>query len=253
VTSKNILLILALMALSYGSFAFDHQHTKWNALLAKNLTVNGHQSLFNYANVAKDSSQLQEYTKLLSEVTKDEFDAFNQDQQLAFLINAYNAFTVQLIVKNYPVKSIKDLGSIFRSPWKKKFFKLFGNKTHLDGIEHDMIRKWYKEPRIHFAVVCASLGCPPLATKAFTASNLDGLLEQQAINFITDPHENAIKGKRLYLSKIFKWYGDDFESKTSDFKKFVALRITKDTIIRQKIVNGDLPIYWNDYNWELNE
>lgn len=252
ILSKRFLLALALIFLSQLSFGFDHNHSKWEKILEKNLHVSGHQSLINYKNIANSPKELNLYTQELTEVTKEQFDSFNKKQQLAFLINAYNAFTVQFIVKNYPVESIKDLGSLFRSPWKKRFFKLFGKKTHLDNVEHDMIRKWFQEPRIHFAVVCASLGCPPLALKPFTEDNLEILLEKQSRNFIQDPKENFIRNGRIYLSKIFKWYGDDFETDQGNFLSFVAQRITKDKETQKRIINGDIPTSWNNYDWKLN-
>jgi len=239
--------------LSSTVFAFDHNHTQWSNTLNKFLKIQGSQTLFKYKELINDRSEFDSYIQNITSVKKSEYDSFNRDQRLSFLINSYNALTVKFIADNYPVKSIKDLGSLFRSPWKKKFFKFFGKKTHLDNIEHDMIREWFAEPRIHFAVVCASLGCPPLATKAFTEDNLEVLLEKQALNFLKDTQENELRNGKLYLSKIFKWYGDDFNDHYGGYKKFVAPRISKDEKIQKLIINGDIPSIWNDYNWQLNE
>ncbi|OIQ17892.1 MAG: hypothetical protein BM556_10730 [Bacteriovorax sp. MedPE-SWde] len=249
----KLLLAISLFLMSYMSFAFDHTHVTWNRILDNHLSFKGPQSLFNYKKLKANQRDFYNYLSEISAVSKEEFDKFSQDQQLAFLINAYNAFTVKLIVDNYPLKSIKDLGGLFKSPWKKKFFKLFGKKAHLDRLEHKMIREWYSEPRIHFAVVCASLGCPPLAKKAFTAKNLETLLEEQSLSFINDKTKNSISNGKLRISKIFKWYGDDFEGVYGSYLDFIAERITKDRSIQKKISNGEISTSWNDYDWNLNE
>lgn len=248
---RNILLILTIF-MTNQAMAFDHQYSHWNLILKKYLRVEAKQTLFNYQELSKNPKILNDTLREFSELKKEEFDQFTKPQRLAFLINSYNAFTIKLILNHYPVDSIKDIGSFFSSPWKKRFFTLFGKKTHLDQIEHDYIRKNFDEPRIHFAVVCASLGCPPLATQAYTDKNLDKLLEEQAILFITDQNENRLTKKRLYLSKIFKWYGDDFKNKYQSYLHFVAKRIVQDKSIQQRIISGDIPSSWNNYDWKLN-
>ena len=242
-----------LILFSMATMAFDHTHSKWNKVLNDHIKTQGHQTLFQYKDLLKDPTLFNQYILEITSVSKDQYDLFTQKQKLAFLINCYNALTVKLIIDNYPVKSIKDLGSFFRSPWTKRFFTFFGEHTHLDNIEHDMIRKWFDEPRIHFAVVCASLGCPTLAKDAFTESNLEDLLEKQSLNFLNDKNENRIENGKLYLSKIFKWYGDDFEKKYGDFRRFIAPRMTNDPNIQKRIINKDMPTRWNDYDWNLNE
>jgi hypothetical protein len=146
---------------------FDHEHATWNLLVKNNVhwDLKRTASQVNYAGFQNTQDFLGRYLFTLSSVTRAEFDAFSRDQQLAFLINAYNAFTVELILTEYPdVSSIKDLGSLFSLPWKKKFFNLLGESQSLDGIEQDLIRGSgrYNEPLIHFAVNCASIGCPAL-------------------------------------------------------------------------------------------
>ena len=194
---------------------FDQSHQTWTFFLQKFVRINGPASTIDYKAIKNDSKDLQEYIKSLEGVSQDGFSGFSQHERLAFLINAYNAFTVKLIVDHYPVKSIKDIGerSISNptgSPWKTKFFNLLGEKRHLDNIEHDMIRKQFNEPRIHFAVNCASVGCPALRNEAFIASQLDKQLEDAALDFISDKNRNRYnpETKQLELSSIFKWYGD---------------------------------------------
>ena len=138
------------------------------------------------------------------------------DQQLAFLINAYNAFTIQLIIQNIDAfnsgeaQSIRDLGSFFKSPWEQSFFKLLGKQRTLDWLEHEKIRVDFNEPRIHFALVCAAVSCPKLRSEAYQANQLDEQLENQTRLFLSDRDKNGVDEAGIYLSKIFKWYGDDF-------------------------------------------
>ena len=137
------------------ALAFDHAHRGWSEIVKGSVTWTNSASTVNYKYLKSNLISLDKYLKELSEVKSSEFEQWNRDQQLAFLINAYNAWTVKLILENYPVKSIKDIGGIFSSPWKQKFIKLFDKEISLDWIEHEKIRPTYKEPRIHFALVCA--------------------------------------------------------------------------------------------------
>lgn len=237
VNMKGLLLFL----ISLNLYAFDHGHTDFQKLLDKNLKIEKKQSLINYLAIKKSPALLERYLKELSSVKIEDYNSWNRQQQLAFLINSYNAFTIKLIIENYPVESIKDIGTFFQSPWNKTFFTLLEKKRSLDWIEHKKIRKEFNEPRIHFAVVCASISCPNLQSKVFVAKELDKQLEAAAIFFINDREKNAVIGKKLYLSKIFKWYGADFQ----DMKLFVKRRISEN-------VNTD-KIEWLDYDWSLNE
>jgi len=234
---------------------FDHTHQAWTILLQNHVRLNGPASTVDYKLLKNDSEELQKYLGTLEAVAQSEFNRFSESEKLAFLINAYNAFTVKLIVDHYPVKSIKDIGSVFSSPWKKKFFRLFGEERHLDNIEHDMIRKSFNEPRIHFAVVCASIGCPALRNEAFVAANIEKQLEAAAQNFLTDKSRNRYlpESKKLELSSIFKWYGSDFPKKYGSLESFLAPRLTSNpehqSIIREK----KAVVSYLDYDWSLNE
>jgi hypothetical protein len=202
-------------------------------------TISKRQTYVDYKKVKRLRIQLAKYLDILAAVDKQAYEQFSQQQKLAYLINLYNAFTIDLVARNYPVKSIKKIGPWYSTPWKMKFIKFQGEKVSLDYIEHDIIRTKFKEPRIHFAVNCASIGCPSLAIDAFTGDKLDAQLEQVAINFITNRNKNYLQGNTLYLSKIFDWYGGDF----GDVKKFVGKYI--------KLPNK-LEIEYNDYDWKLN-
>ena len=235
--------------------AFDQTHSQWDAFLKQYVVVHGHESRVNYGKIKTDRKRLDEYLKSLEQMKKVDFDRLNEAQKLAFLINAYNAFTVALIVDHYPVNSIKDLGSFLTSPWKIKFFTLFGEKLYLDNIEHDMLRKWFTEPRIHFALVCASKGCPALRNEAFTGDLLDKQLEQAALNFLSDEKKNryASDAKRLELSSIFKWYGEDFQKKFGSVEVFIAPRITPNPESQNAIRGMKASISYLDYDWSLND
>ncbi len=237
------------------SFAFDHAHQKFDQILKTHVKIKDGQSTFNYKKLKGSDSSFSSYLKDLSKVSKSEYHQFTKDQQLAFLINAYNAFTIKLIIDHYPVKSIKDIGGFFKKPWSIKFFKLFGDDFTLDKVEHGTIRKKFKESRIHFAVNCASIGCPSIYKKAFIAEKLKEQLSEISKTFLTNPHKNKILlgSKKIYLSKIFKWYGGDFEKHNKSVKHFIAqtLNYTKDQT--SHIISSDVSVTYLDYNWDLNE
>ena len=272
---KKLFILIALLAapLTNALAQFDHSHKAWDALLKKNVVVvqGGKTSQARYAGFKQEEAALKAYTESLSKVTEAEFKAFSKTQQMVFLINAYNALTVQLILTKYPdLKSIKDLGGAFSSPWKQKFFKLMGNDSTLDQIEHDMLRKKgvYDEPRVHYAVNCASIGCPALREEAFTADKLDAQLEEQARRFLSDRSRNRYNAQNesLEVSKIFDWFKEDWQSgykgigkdqspvtsREQFFGKYAALLSDKPD--EQKLISeGKVSIRFLDYDWNLND
>ncbi len=235
--------------------AFDQTHAQWSSVLKSSVVQKGLATQVNYKAIKANPVIFEAYLSSLSAVTDAEFLTFTENQKLAFLINGYNAFTVKLIVDNYPVKSIRDLGSVFSSAWKKKFFKLFGLDRNLDNVEHDMIRKSFNEPRIHFAVVCASVGCPALRVEAYQASRLEAQLESAAHDFLSDTTRNRFlsDSKKLEISSIFKWYGDDFVKKFGSLEAFLADRFTTNESDRILIRARKVPVRFLDYDWSLNE
>ena len=242
-------LLLAFLLYSGFSFAqgFDHSHAAWTGLLRKHVVVleGGKVSQVRYAEFAKDRPALTAYLESLSKVRQEEFNAWNKPQRMAFLINAYNAFTVELILANYPVKSIKDIGNdVFSNRWKKKFFKLFGQDSYLDQIEHEMLRKpgAYNEPRIHFAVNCASIGCPMLREEAFVPERLEAQLEEQAKRFLSDRTRNRFADGRLEVSKIFDWFKQDFEPRDKFFARYAA-----------QLGGVSEKVSFLEYDWSLND
>ncbi|WP_296311240.1 DUF547 domain-containing protein [Winogradskyella sp. UBA3174] len=213
--------------------AFDH--SSFNDLLKKHVSLYGN---VDYSSFKSDSKVLQSYITLLK--TYQPNDTWSKSDKLAYWINSYNALTIDLILRNYPTESIKDI----KDPWDQRLWK-FGDKwQNLNDIEHEILRKM-NEPRIHFAIVCASISCPKLQNKAFTASNLEEQLTNATKEFITDKTKNELSKDYIKLSKIFKWFKKDFEQNGSliDFLNQYA-----DISISSKAKKSFM-----DYNWDLND
>lgn len=223
--------------------SFDHNHTAWDELLKKHVQS----GLVSYKGFIQDKKNLQLYLDSLSKVQESEYAKFTKEQKLSFLINAYNAFTVQLILDHYPLSSIRKIGFLPGAAWKKDFFTLFGKKQNLDWIEHSKLRVDFDEPRIHFAIVCASIGCPVLTSEAYIPGKLNSQLQSSMENFLQDKTKNfydPVK-KVLYLSSIFNWFQKDF-TKNGSLVDFV-----KPTMKQE--IPADVKIEYTDYNWNLNE
>jgi len=251
----GLFLALVLFSGSVLAQTFDHSHRAWDHLLKKRvvLIAGGTASQLRYDGMAQDGPALKAYLGSLSGVKEEEFTSWNKPQRMAFLINAYNAFTVELILENYPVKSIKDIGGVFDDRWKRKFFSLFGRPASLDQIEQDMLRKpgTYDEPRVHFALNCASVGCPMLREEAYFAERLDRQLEEQAERFLSDRSRNRYAGGRLEVSKIFDWYKEDFAPRERFFARYAKL-LADDPAAQKLIAEGKARFYFLDYDWTLN-
>jgi len=240
-------LILAGLMLSGAAQAFDHQ--AWNGLLKKHVVVleDGKASQFRYGSVERKA--LHSYLSSLSKVGEKEFKAWPRQERMAFLINAYNAFAVEKVLTRYPdIRSIWDFGKIFGNPFKDEFFTLFGRKFSLDRIEHDTLRKEYRDPRIHYAVNCASVGCPMLREEAYVAARLEQQLEEQAVRFLSDRSRNRYREGKLEVSQIFDWFKEDFEPRAAYFARYAKLL---------GVPGGahipDLPLSFLDYDWALND
>ncbi|WP_305414238.1 DUF547 domain-containing protein [Alteromonas stellipolaris] len=235
---------------------------------SQGISSKGTSTQVNYAGFKSSQTELAAYLKSLSTVSQDTFDRWDKNTQLAFLINAYNAYTIDLILTRYPdLTSIRDIGGFFSSPWKQEFAVLLGKKRSLDDIEHGLIREKgvYNEPRIHFAVNCASIGCPALREEAYVGAKLDEQLEQQTVRFLSDNSRNYYDGNTLHISKIFSWYKEDFEMKwrdSSSLNGFLAhygsalsfndgKSLDNDDI--KAIMSGNSEIEFLDYNWALND
>jgi hypothetical protein len=245
-------LILATVCLASGpalAQGFDASHAAWDALVRKHVVVlpGGHASQVRYDGFAADRKDLKAYLDALSGVSRAQFDGWSRDERKAFLINAYNAFTVEKILTRWPdIRSIWDFGKIFGNPFKDDFFRLLGGPMTLDGIEHGMLRKRgaYDDPRVHFAVNCASVGCPMLREEAYVAAKLDAQLDEQATRFLSDRTRNRFRDGRLEVSKIFDWFAEDFEPRAKFFTRY-----------REALgyPGGEVPVEFLDYDWSLND
>lgn len=245
---------------------FDHSHVDWTQLLKRHVVLlnDGKASQVRYAGMALDRAPLKRYLQSLSLVEQSAFETWPSSQQQAFLINAYNAFTVELILSRYPdLKSIKDIGSVFSSPWKLQWITLLGRKLSLDEIEHGLLRKpgAYDEPRVHFAVNCASVGCPMLREEAYVANRLEFQLSQQTQRFMSDRSRNRWNNPaaRLELSKIFDWYGKDFRQGHKGIASLEAFAASHADLLadapadRAQLRSRRFDIAFLDYDWSLND
>jgi uncharacterized protein DUF547 len=230
----------------YKSTSNPITHEIWDSLLQKHVTEEGQ---VDYQGIIQDSLKFNSYISLLKN-NHPNTSNWSKDEQLAYWINAYNAFTVQLIVDNYPVKSIKDIKNgipFVNTVWDIKFINIEGATYDLNNIEHGIIRENFKEPRIHFAVNCASVSCPRLRNEAFSAAKLDSQLADNARYFLANPLKNDFSNPdNLKLSKILKWYGGDFKGKKyGGVKGFIKKYGPQHS--------EDANIEYLDYDWNLNE
>lgn len=243
--SLNLIGLLFLLLLSPLAQA-DVSHAIFDGLLKKHVDEKG---MVDYKGLKKDEKDLKRYLDLLSKNAPQ--SNWSKDEQLAFWINAYNAYTLQLVLEHYPVKSIKDIGSSIKipfvnTPWDIKFITIGGKKYDLNNIEHGIIRKQFNDPRIHFALVCAAMSCPPLRAEAYTGAQLDKQLDDQGRRFLNDPSKNVVSGQKASLSKILDWYGMDFRKNGQSVESWVNRYAS--TKLAPKA-----SISYMTYNWDLNE
>ena len=217
-------------------------HKEWHRLLRTHVDKNGKA---NYRGFYSDGDKLDRY--LASLTLRYPGANWSNNERLAYWINAYNAFTIQLINKHYPIKSIKDIKDglpMIDSPWDIKFFKIGKVTFDLNTIEHEILRKQFNDSRIHFAINCASKSCPKLRNEAFVADHIDRQLEEQSIDFLSDTTKNIITVNETKLSKIFDWFESDFNQQGS-VKTFIKSKIPN--------FNTSNRIRYLNYDWSLNE
>lgn len=248
---KHILLsVAALLILGSPFFYQDNalaQEVIDNSIYADLLKKYVKNGVVDYRGFKQEEVKLDKYLTILAQVKPDQLP---RDEQFAFYINLYNAWTVKLILTEYPgVESIKDLGSILKSPWKKKIARLKGEVITLDDIEHSILRPRFKDPRVHFAVNCASKGCPPLRSEPYLGSTLDQQLNNSTATFLNDPLQNYLKEGELYVSKIFKLFNDDFNNGVYNFFLKYARSDLKKELHK---LGGNIKIQYLDYDWSLN-
>lgn len=227
-------------------------HSQWQRLLDNYLDAEHASGVnrFNYAAVSQaDTQALQNYIQTLQSIDPRQL---NRNEQKAYWINLYNAHTVQLVLDAYPVKSIlKVQGGIFsRGPWNKKTLDIAGQKLSLNDIEHRILRPIWQDSRIHFAVNCASIGCPNLLPQVFTAATTEQLLEQAARQYLAHPRGLALADSSLRLSKIFDWYQSDFGSNETLMLRSLQRYVAADIAKRLENFSGDIEYH---YDWDLNQ
>jgi hypothetical protein len=239
-------LAAALLAAAPVRVALDQSHQHWTAQLHR--FVHGGQ--VDYAGWKNDQAQLDDYLRELVRVNKEGFEKFSREQKLAFWINAYNAYTVRLIFDHYPVSSIRSIGLLPGAAFRRAFIPLLGEKLTLNEIENRL--RQLSDPRIHFAIVCASKSCPELRTEAYRADVLDQQLDAAARGFLRDPAKNRWdpSSRTLKLSSIFKWYGEDFERAAGSMQAYVERYV--DPAVRAAVKSGPVRIEFLDYDWSLN-
>lgn len=230
------------------SFAaeFDHTHTRYGDVLKK-YVQNGR---VDYAALKADRLTLDVYLNKTAAVSEEEFEKWTLEQRLSFLINLYNAQTLALVIDHYPVASIKKIGTFFKGPWDQPVVRLFGKTLTLGTLEHDILRKQYQEPLIHFALVCAARGCPTLREEPYVPDQLQKQLEDQARIFLSDKNKNSLDAAKgvIYLSPIFKWFEADFVKKSGSVLSFIEPYLPK--------APSDLASYgirYTGYDWSLND
>ena len=201
----------------------------------------------NYAGFKSNEAQLDQYLQQLGRVDPE---ALSRSEQFAFYANVYNAWTIKLILSGYPgVKSIKDLGSLFQSPWKKKFVQINGRELTLDELEHSILRPRFGDPRVHFAINCAAKSCPPLGSEPFRGDMLDRQLNEATISFLNNPKNYRLEGYQLYVSRIFKWFAEDFkEGILSFYLQYATGNLKKELETRQDKIS----VTYLKYDWSLN-
>lgn len=251
-----VALALLMTATPAAAQGFDQSHAAWTALLERHVVVldGAKASRVRYSGFARDHAAFQAYLGALTAVTRPQFERWSRAEQIAFLINTYNARMVQKVLTRYPdLRSVWDFGRFFGNPFKDDFFSLLGRRASLDDVEGKLREPGgYDEPRVHFALNCASVGCPMLRPEAYVGAKLDAQLEDQARRFLTDRSRNrydAVSG-RLEVSRIFDWYEGDWPPR---YLAHHAALLADDAAARARIAAGEFERAYLDYDWTLNE
>lgn len=247
VSGLNFLLLffLAFSCTEEEKTASKPDHSSWDELLRSHVDPDGH---VDYVGFVNDSSRLRAYLDNLSSNPPDEKN-WSEEEKLSYWINTYNAATVYLVVQHYPVQTIKEIGpkidGMFENTvWDHPFISIGKHKYDLNTLEHDFIRKDFKDPRAHFAIVCATRSCPPLRAEAYLPEKLDKQLSDQTKRFINDPSKNFISDNMVQLSLIFEWYQGDFKNKNG---LIGFLNEYSD-----QPIDPDAEVNYLEFNWDLN-
>ena len=203
--------------------------------------------IVNYAGFKKEEKRLDAYLKILEAIDPA---VLSRNEQFAFYINAYNAWTLKLILSGYPgVKSIKELATLFRSPWKKKIVRIGGGTITLDKLEHNILRPRFKDPRVHFAINCAAKSCPPLRSEPYRGADLNRQLNDATRSFLNNPSNYRLEAEQFYVSRIFKWFAADF---VNDVIGFYRTHAAKDLQKQLGARGNQIRVAYLPYDWSLN-
>ncbi|MSU37213.1 MAG: DUF547 domain-containing protein [Pedosphaera sp.] len=249
----NQALLLAILSMTHAvivhATSFDSNYTNLASVL-RNHVRNGEVS---YAALKAAPSTLTASLGDLASVGESEFNGWDRQMQLSFLINLYNASTLKLVADHYPIPSIKKIGTLWKGPWKQPVVRIWGGLKTLDSVEHELIRARFAEPRIHFALVCAAKGCPPLRSEPYIGARLDQQLEDQGRVFLAQSAKNRADAdsKTLYLSPIFNWFGSDFTTAGKTLLDYVKQYLPPSAV--GEMATGTWRIRHTPYDWSLND
>ena len=265
-----VALVFLVVMLPKSAWSFDRDHRAFSEVLQRHVQ-NG---LVDYTLLQGRRQPLDAYIEALGTVSRLEVESWSRNDQLAFWINAYNASTLQAIIDHYPLKrrGLKGIAfpssSIWQIPgvWKGRTVLIAGEQRSLDDIEHGIIRFEFSEPRIHMALVCAAISCPHLREEAYVGTRLEQQLTSQTRKFLTDDR-NGLRiddpRRRIYVSRIFKWFKEDFVATASDSPRRAGkpsqaglvefLQRFADERTRNTLMNEDFSIRYLKYDWSLNE
>ncbi|MDJ0765305.1 MAG: DUF547 domain-containing protein [Myxococcota bacterium] len=231
---------------------FDHTHQQWQGLL-KTYVKSGTVDYAAWHRGGQD--RLDQYLATLAAVCKKDYKKWNKRNKIAYWINLYNAHTIKLVLDNFPVKSLQNVGAKPGSAWEEKripLAKLEGKTLSLGDVENEILRKRFTEPRIHFALVCAAKSCPILISEAYQGQKLNTQLKRQTRQFLNDSSKNRYDAanKTLYLSKIFEWYGKDFVDNVPSVAAYVAPHMSHQAV--EDVAAGQVNVEFLHYDWALN-
>ena len=227
-------------------------HSAWDVLLAKYVKPSP-DGINRFAYGAVSAADKQALKAYLARLQQTKVTALNRDEQLAFWINLYNALTIDVVLDHYPVKSIRDIRlgfSLIGGPWGKDLVAVEGKELSLNNIEHDILRKVWHDPRVHYAVNCASLSCPNLAANAFTGAALDAMLSQGARDYVNHPRGVRVLGNKVRLSSIYSWYAEDFGPNQAALIAHLQQYASPELKAQLSNVDG---VDGYDYDWSLND
>ncbi|MFN0068771.1 MAG: DUF547 domain-containing protein [Limisphaerales bacterium] len=241
--------LVAMLLATLPASAFDQTHARWGRVLDTVLSSNR----VDYAGLKARPAELDAYLAEVAAVPAAEFASWPRADRLALLLNLYNAATFRLIADHYPVGSIRSIGTLPGAAWRLPVVRLGGQLMTLDHLEHQVIRAEYAEPRIHFALVCAAVSCPPLRPEPFAGARLDAQLDDQTRLFLADADKNRLDAATgtLHLSPIFKWFKEDFTVGDRTLEAWVKPFLPADTA-RALGAARRVKVKFTDYDWALN-